>query len=180
MDYSKRHPLEAITNSKSLSMLEALIPFVDYPLKLPLALLIKYYEINRIMQAFQSLDNLSRCGLHNTSSDPMDMLCALTGISPDIMKMVSSFSNSQGASNPMDLMSMFGEKNGFDPKTFSNLFANFSGSNGEPNHTTNQSDSNQNDSSFDQNIQSIFSEYDMMQAAEYDSELDHSKNSDND
>lgn len=149
MDFNERHPLESITRSKSLSMLEALIPFVDYPLKLPLALLIKYYEINRIMQVFQSLDNLSRFGLHNVSRDPMDMMCALTGIPPDVLKMMSSFSGSQAGANPMDLMSMFNSQNSIKPQP-------------APVPT---------DSSFEQNIQSIFSEYDMMQAAEYDGEL---------
>ena len=49
MEQTKRHPLECITNQSGLSMLECLIPFVDYPLKLPLALFIKFNEIRMIM-----------------------------------------------------------------------------------------------------------------------------------
>ena len=61
-------------------MLEALIPFVDYPMKLPLALLIKANEIRLIIHAFHSLDYLSKIGLHNSSKDPIDMISSFTGI----------------------------------------------------------------------------------------------------
>lgn len=184
MEYKEQHPLDAITHTQSLSMLEALIPFVDYPLKLPLALLIKYYEIRRILDVFRSQDSLSRFGLHNTNHDPMDMLAAISGISPDIMKMLLSFSNSQADANPMDFMSMFG-KNGIDPQTLSGLFSGLSNAQKpfdegkEPADTQkNKEDGfrsnafhydNPDTSSFDENIQSIFSEYDLMQAEKYDS-----------
>ena len=67
MEQNPRHPLNSITNNNNMSMLEALIPFVDYPMKLPLALLIKANEIRLIIHAFHSLDYLSKIGLHNSS-----------------------------------------------------------------------------------------------------------------
>lgn len=96
MELKGSHPLENITRGNPYSMLEALIPFVDYPMKLPLALLIKYQELRLILNAFQSADSLSKYGLHNSSSDPMEMLGSIMGISPEMLKTLMSLMESQG------------------------------------------------------------------------------------
>ncbi|MDD6000322.1 MAG: hypothetical protein PUC55_11565 [Lachnospiraceae bacterium] len=179
MEQFPRHPLNAITNNNPMSMLEALIPFVDYPMKLPLALLIKANEIMLIMRAFQSLDYLSRIGLHNPSKDPMDMLGSLTGMSPEMLKMMMSvLNNSDAAGNadllsslmgggqpPPDVSSLFSNLQADSPPNTASTFANDTPPSPEPSTYSTPPDES---SSFDDRIQQILSEYDMMQAAELD------------
>lgn len=160
MEQFPRHPLNAITNNNPMSMLEALIPFVDYPMKLPLALLIKANEIMLIMRAFQSLDYLSRIGLHNPSKDPMDMLGSLTGMSPEMLKMMMG-----GGQPPPDVSSLFSNLQTDSPPNTASTFANDTLSSPESSTYSTPPDES---SSFDDRIQQILSEYDMMQAAELD------------
>ena len=133
MDYNKQHPLSQITCGNSLSMLEMLIPYVDYPFKLPLALLIKFAEIRMIINAFQNIDLIEHFGLHNPNNNPMDMLGALTGIPPDMLHMLMSMSET-----------------GFSGMDFP------FGANASPFHSSEANDS----CSFDDRIHQIFSEYD--------------------
>lgn len=93
MDQTNRHPLDCITSQSGLSMLECLIPLVDYPLKLPLALFIKFNEILMIINTFQSMDSLKAFGLDATANSPTDLLCALTGISPDMINLFMNTSS---------------------------------------------------------------------------------------
>lgn len=90
MDYNKQHPLSQITGGSSLSMLEMLIPYVDFPFKLPLALFIKFNEIRIIINALQNMDMIEHFGLHNANNSPIDMLASVTGISPDMLQMLMS------------------------------------------------------------------------------------------
>lgn len=177
MEQFPRHPLNAITNNNPMSMLEALIPFVDYPMKLPLALLIKANEIMLILRAFQSLDYLSRIGLHNPSKDPMDMLGSLTGMSPEMLKMMMSVLNNSdtagnadllsslmgGSQPPPDVSSLFSNMQADPPRSAAPPFANDTPSSPESSTYSTAPDET---TSFDDRIQQILSEYDMMQAAE--------------
>ncbi|MGN0153473.1 MAG: hypothetical protein ACI4A3_03415 [Lachnospiraceae bacterium] len=180
MEQNNRHPLDAITNSSSLSMLEALIPFVDYPLKLPLALLIKFNEIRLIINAFRSLDYLTQIGLHNPSREPMDILGSLTGMSPEMLKMLFSFAENMNSSLSPDMLSGL---TGGGANDFSSLFQNLSSNMVQnTNNTPNDPDPagkppfspkpeatfyDSSGEDFDRNIQSILAEYDLMQAAEF-------------
>lgn len=114
MEPINRHPLEAITGKSGLSMLELLIPFVDYSLKLPLALFIKYYEIRMILQAFRTMESTRQLGLHHPTNNPMDLLCALTGISPDVLKLLQTFSESSALQSNTDLFSGLSQMNGMN------------------------------------------------------------------
>lgn len=187
MELNNRHPLESVTNSKSLSMLESLIPFVDYPLKLPLALFIKFSEIKLIINAFRSSENLSRLGLHNSSNSSTDILCALTGMSPEMLKMLFSLTENLGDSVSPDILSGLSGNNSMD---FSKIMEMFNQSppppekppehHESPGHTHSSDLRHSSDSSsplyddngndFNLHIQNILSEYDMMEAARYDNE----------
>ena len=156
MEFHGSHPLDNITRKNPYSMLEALIPFVDYPMKLPLALLVKYYEVRLIINAFQSADAISRYGLHNASDDPMDMLGNIMGISPDMLKTLMPLMDSR----------MFTDNNQFHDTSSNN-----SPYDQEISNITSYFDQNNintdNNSTLDDNIKNIFAEYDLLQAAEY-------------
>lgn len=171
MEQNKQHPLDCILNQSGLSMLECLIPFVDYPLKLPLALFIKFHEIQLIVNALQSPESIRRFGLHEPGSSPMDMVCALTGMSKDMLNMLLSMSS-------MDL-------SGMSPDLFSSLSGMgqnaFQGQNNQNNDTgydskyntgydteyNNGYNTGHNTGNLDDNISNIFAEYDLEQAENY-------------
>ena len=155
MEQNPRHPLNSITNNNNMSMLEALIPFVDYPMKLPLALLIKANEIRLIIHAFHSLDYLSKIGLHNSSKDPIDMISSFTGMSPEMLKMMMAYAQNMGTDNNADLFSSI-MGNPVSPDRTS-IFQN-----------TPPQNPSASDTSFDDRLQQILSEYDMEQAARFD------------
>lgn len=143
MEPTNRHPLECITNKSGLSMLECLIPYVDYPLKLPLALFIKFNEIRMIINAFQSFESIAGLGLNAASNSPTDMLCALTGMSPDMINAIMSMSSNRASP--------------FSPDQLFNLSGmSFNSSKGAGHGN-----------SLDENISNIFEEYDMEQAEKY-------------
>lgn len=185
MDQNNRHPLGAITNRGSLSMLEALIPFVEYPLKLPLALFIKFTEIRMIINAFHSLEDLTRMGLHNVSNSPTDMLCSLTGIPPEMLNMLFSLSENWGNSFSPDMLAGLAGNTGMDFSNLAGMFQSafnqpgtagppppfstpFSG-NPVPDHPM-SGQTNAGNEEFNRKIQNIFAEYDMLQAAQFDQE----------
>ncbi|MDO5156835.1 MAG: hypothetical protein Q4D51_12815 [Eubacteriales bacterium] len=128
MPYNHQHPFQQISGYNSFSMLESLIPFVDYSLKLPLALFIKFNEIKLIIQTFQNQDLLCQIGLHNESSKPTDMLYALTGIPPEVFDLLQNMSEKGNNVNPADLFSGLTNfstnpiPNGFDQ--VSSMFSN--------------------------------------------------------
>ncbi len=160
MDFHNNHPLNNITRNNPYSMLEALIPFVDYPMKLPLALFIKYHELRLIVEAFQSIDSLSQYGLHNTSSNPMDMLASFTGISPEILKTMMSLNENQN-------IQYTNNTTGGTDNTINNYNTTINDTSNTINTNTADKTYNFDEESFDEKIKNIFAEYDLLQASEY-------------
>lgn len=177
MELHSSHPLDNITRNNPYSMLEALIPFVDYPMKLPLALMVKYQEMRLILNAFRSVDSLSQYGLHNTSSDPMEMLGNIMGISPEMLRTLTSlmetqninFSEAMGNFNTDEFQS---RKDYVNQNNTGNNYTNqnYTRQNYVNNNDENSSKSYQANNSFDEKIKNIFAEYDLLQAAEYNQE----------
>lgn len=175
MEPTNRHPLESITAHSGLSTLELLIPFVEYPMKLPLALLIKFNEIRLIIQAFQSLENLTRLGLHTPSNRPTDMLCALTGIPPDMLQLLLSFSGNQTEAFRPDLLSALSNGSSMDLSNLTSILQGMQGNtpsgSGAPDISSPSGSAHMDAAQaapspedFDRNIQNIFAEYDLQQA----------------
>lgn len=163
MESNKHHPLECITNCQSLQMLESCIPFVEYPLKLPLALFIKFSEIQLIIRAFSSIENLTKLGLHTEHHSPTDMLCSLTGISPEMLNMLFSLSGTGTGSMPADWLAGLSSQGGMDFSKLSSLFQT-DYSKTEPLRASHAEDSSYN---FDEAIAKILADYDLNQAADY-------------
>ncbi len=114
MEPTNRHPLEAITGKSGLSMLELMIPFVDYSLKLPLALFIKFYEIRMILTALRNVESAKKLGLHHPTENPMELVCALTGISPELLHMLQALSESPSLQPDSDLLSGMTQMSGLN------------------------------------------------------------------
>lgn len=169
MDSRNRHPFNAIQGYEQLSMLESLIPFVDFSLKLPLALFIKFSEIRLIINCFQQKDNLIHLGLHNAINDPIDMIAHLTGMAPDMLKMIFSMMNEGGGGLSPDILSNLAGFSGMDfskmdlsgkPNPFdSTSCENTHGFNHDISHETTED-------TFQQSIAQILAEYDAQQESQ--------------
>ncbi len=72
-----RHPLDFLYPNNSLLLLETMIPYVEPSLRLPLALFIKFQEIQYILKAFHNPQTMSACGFGNAPSSMEDILLAL-------------------------------------------------------------------------------------------------------
>lgn len=83
MNQHFQHPLDTIYNDNSLLLLEAMIPYVDSSLKLPLALLIKMQELQILTWILQSPARTDACGLNKATENTeqmMTMLCQAMGL----------------------------------------------------------------------------------------------------
>lgn len=107
-----QHPLDSIYHDKSILLLEAMIPYVEPSMKLPLALLVKMQEIRTLMQVFCNPSQLDACGLNRNCERPeefISVLCQAMGIDGS-----GQFSTMQTMMNTMQMMNaMPAEANSF-------------------------------------------------------------------
>lgn len=97
-----QHPLDTIYQDNSLLLLEAMIPYVEPSLKLPLALLIKMQEIRILMQVFHNPAQLDAYGMNRNCEHPdefIHVMCKAMGV--DFM---GQLSNMQTMMNTMQMM----------------------------------------------------------------------------
>lgn len=116
------HPLDRLIGNRTLSFLEAMVPFVDYPFKKPLVMFIKYQEL---MCIFRSLDNRSlvdECGFNCHPKSTEDMITDMCKFLPgnyagsikqmrQMMQMMETM-NMAGGGNPFGNSFGNGENNG--------------------------------------------------------------------
>lgn len=162
MDFFKNHPLEQITHNQNLSMLECLIPFIDYPFNLYLAVYIKISEIRLIISVFSSKELTNKYGLHKSDFTLENMISSFTGFSPDNIKLVMEMMKDQNMFSG-DIMSAFQNNN---MSMFSDFFQASSDTMKQQTTEAKPEVKTEPTHSFDDNFQKILAEYDMMQAAQ--------------
>lgn len=91
-------PFERFLRTPSLDMLHSALPYVSQTMRKPLALYIKYAEMQRIMQDFDQEEVLSACGFSTNNTDPEAMLKA--------MKMASSGQPTPQIDSLLNMMNM--------------------------------------------------------------------------
>lgn len=107
-----QHPLDNIYHNNSLLLLEAMIPYVEPSLKLPLALLIKMQEIKLLMQVLTNPSRMEACGLNRSNSNSeemLSMLCNAMGF--DFMEQMKNMQNVMNVMNTMNAMNDTGALN---------------------------------------------------------------------
>ncbi len=100
-----QHPLDKIYPNNSLLILEAMIPYVDPSLKLPLAMLIKIQELRILMQILSSPSRTEACGLNRgngNTEELLNTLCRAMGF--DFMEQMNTINNMQNMMNTMNAM----------------------------------------------------------------------------
>ena len=76
------HPLDRLINDNSFALLEALVPFVDYPYKRLLVLYIKYKEALALMNCFNDRSFIARQGFDCHPKSTEDFVSDLCNILP--------------------------------------------------------------------------------------------------
>lgn len=76
------HPLDNLISDNSLFLLEAMVPFVEYPYKKPLILFIKYRELSAILQGLDDPKHLSECGFDCHPKNTEDMINSMCQFLP--------------------------------------------------------------------------------------------------
>lgn len=79
---SKFHPLDKLIADDSIFLLEALVPFIEYPYKKMLVLFIKYRELTSIMNSLSDRDYISSCGFDCHPKSTEEMLASMCNILP--------------------------------------------------------------------------------------------------
>lgn len=132
------HPLDNLIDDDRLFLMEALIPFVDYKLKAPLAMYIKINELMCILRTLQSPANLDICGMNRDIHNQDDILDALSGCGfPDI---ANQFSQMKKMSAMMEMMNMMSSQDG---ENTDNGYDNMNDYNMADNHVENGYSSNE-------------------------------------
>lgn len=110
------HPLDKLIKDDSLCFLEAVIPFVDYPLKRLLVIFIKYKELTYILDALSDHRFMSECGFDCHPENTDDMLRDMCGLLPgdiagsvnqiksmmQVMQMMNNSSDMRGTCPPFN------------------------------------------------------------------------------
>ncbi len=110
MQESFHHILDTIYPNNSLLILEAMIPYVEPSLKLPLALLIKMQEIQILMQVLNNPTRMEACGLNrsnNNSEEMLNVLCQAMGM--DVMRQMKQMQSMMNMMNVMNNMNSTNE-----------------------------------------------------------------------
>lgn len=79
---SKFHPLDKLIADDSLFLLEALVPFIDYPYKKMLVFFIKYKELMSIMNSLNDRSYISSCGFDCHPKNTEEMLAGMCDFLP--------------------------------------------------------------------------------------------------
>ena len=103
----RTHPLDILIPDNSLSLLEALVPFVDYSLKKPLVLFIKYRELTAIMQSLNNIEYISNCGFNCKPKNNDDFISNILKFMPD--DYASSFSQMKQMMSMFEMMNVMNQ-----------------------------------------------------------------------
>ena len=109
MTNQRPHPLDNLISDNSLFMLEAMVPFVDYQFKKPLVFLIKYRELQSIMQSLNDRSFLSSCGFDCKPQSTEDMLMQMCNFMPGSFG--SSMKQMQQMQQMMNMMNVMESTN---------------------------------------------------------------------
>ena len=97
------HPLDKLISDDRLFLLEAILPFVDGPMRMPLIIYLKMMELQQIMRVINNQSYVRQCDFNRDFHNQNDILASLAQCGfPDI---ADQMKNMQQAMNMMNDMS---------------------------------------------------------------------------
>ena len=96
------HPLDKLISDDRLFLLEAILPFVDGPMRMPLIIYLKMMELQQIMRVINNQSYVRQCDFNRDFHNQNDILASLAQCGfPDI---ADQMKNMQQAMNMMQVM----------------------------------------------------------------------------
>ncbi len=96
------HPLDKLISDDRLFLLEAILPFVDGPMRMPLIIYLKMMELQQIMRVINNQSYVRQCDFNRDFHNQNDILASLAQCGfPDI---ADQMKNMQQAMNMMKVM----------------------------------------------------------------------------
>lgn len=108
------HPLDKLISDDSLFLLEALVPFIEYPYKKMLVLFIKYRELMAIMDSLNDRNFISSCGFDCHPKNTEEMLASMCDFLPSNMS--SSMKQMKQMMGMMEMMNAMPQPNPSPPQ----------------------------------------------------------------
>jgi hypothetical protein len=100
------HPLDKLISNQSLFLIEAIIPFVDKPMKKPLVMYLKFSELQEIIRALNDEAYINDCDFCRDFSNQEDVITALNQCGyGDIAGQMSQLKSAINMMNIMNMMS---------------------------------------------------------------------------
>lgn len=107
MQIPHSHPLDKLINDDRLFLLEAILPFIDSPMRMPLTLYLKTTELKLIMNALNNKNYINQCDFNRNINNQDDVLNSLSQCGfPDI---ASQMKNLKSTMEMMKVMNMMNE-----------------------------------------------------------------------
>lgn len=148
------HPLDKLISDDRLFLLEAILPFVDGPMRMPLVIYLKMMELQQIMRVINNQSYIRQCDFNRDLHNQNDILASLAQCGfPDI---ADHMKNMQQAMNMMQAMNAMNQTGTPDTPAHTGFQDNESES---MQADIPPSDDSRNDSVFP-DFQSIFQAYD--------------------
>ena len=96
------HPLDKLISDDRLFLLEAILPFVEGPMRMPLVIYLKMMELQQIMRVINNQSYIRQCDFNRDLHNQNDILTSLAQCGfPDI---ADQMKNMQQAMNMMQVM----------------------------------------------------------------------------
>ena len=96
------HPLDKLISDDRLFLLEAILPFVDGPMRMPLIIYLKMMELQQIIRVINNQSYVRQCDFNRDFHNQNDILASLAQCGfPDI---ADQMKNMQQAMNMMQVM----------------------------------------------------------------------------
>lgn len=96
------HPLDKLISDDRLFLLEAILPFVEGPMRMPLVIYLKMMELQQIMRVINNQSYIRQCDFNRDLHNQNDILASLAQCGfPDI---ANQMKNIQQAMNMMQVM----------------------------------------------------------------------------
>ena len=115
------HPLDKLISDDRLFLLEAILPFVDGPMRIPLIIYLKMMELQQIMRVINNQSYVRQCDFNRDFHNQNDILASLAQCGfPDIEDQMKNMQQAMNMMQVMNAMNQTGAPGSAPDRTFQN------------------------------------------------------------
>lgn len=115
------HPLDKLISDDRLFLLEAILPFVDGPMRMPLIIYLKMMELQQIMRVINNRSYIRQCDFNRDLHNQNDILTSLAQCGfPDIADQMKNIQQAMNMMQVMNAMNQTGTPGSAPDRNFQN------------------------------------------------------------